>query len=472
MTLIKITSILLLISASLNTSYGQNQFNRQAFNLVGKVALLHEYTYYADEKFGEVTKGNLKSESTYIFNENGKLIEERFTDENSRKEIRTYQYNENGHLIEANDSQYRTIYKCASNGNPIEAAVYHLDGSLKSKTYYKYDANNREIEARTNSSGTVSKSTCKYDLKGNMIQYELYLGDSKLATATSKYDTKGNPIENIIDSRVKLKQVFKYTYDSTGNFITKTIFKASSFNSINYELEAENIVERKIEFELSAEEKEKLRIEEQRKNEVIEQERLRLEQEAIAREKERKDRIELLSFLEQRKKTYYDLNVLSPTDFSNVANDSHILLCEKIKSMAFDELSIGGVLVLTSDTLNVVSVNTTKLTSTNSAVLNAVVTPTLSLTLPGQKIRNYKVNIKASVPIDIKFTKVNVSFKLKKSNEIVYSGNEPSDRIKQLIRKSYQFDSNANNAGTYTVEYFTGSANKRDYEDVKTLNYK
>ena len=76
------------------------------------------------------------------------------------------------------------------------------------------------------------------------------------------------------------------------------------------------------------------------------------------------------------------------------------------------------------------------------------------------------------MPIDTKCSKTVVSFKLKKPNEIVYSKNEPSDRIKQLIRKTYKMDSNAQNLGNYTVEYFFGHINDQEYEEVKTIKYK
>ncbi len=479
---IKTITITIFLSILVNSAFSQRQFNRKTFGLSDKVIALNEYKYAAREKFGEAIKGELKEEIVYKFNEKGDIIENQFTDKNQGKKIiRTYHYNEKGQIVEANDSESRIIYKSDSKGNVTEEAVYNLDGDLKSKTTYNYDAYNREIEARTNTSGTETKKTFKYDMNGNKIQEILYMGDSKLATASTKYDLKGNPIEEIVDSQAKIIQEFKYTYDEKGNFITKTIFRGSSYGDLKYELAVKEIVERAIEYELSDKEKEKQRIEEaksiqiedQRKNEEIAKERLRLEQERIIKEeKEREEMSELLTFLKERKTKYYDIESLSKADFSIIKSDVRRMLYSKIKDFEFDELSIGGVLIVTLDTAKLVTVNTAQLTSNRGEVLKTVTATDLSLTLPIQKIRNYKVNIKASVPIDTKCSKTVVSFKLKKPNEIVYSKNEPSDRIKQLIRRTYKMDSNAQNLGNYTVEYFLGHINDQEYEEVKTIKYK
>lgn len=307
---VRVISILILTTSVL--SYGQRQTNLKTFNLVGKVTSFKESKYAAREKFGEVTKGEMKDEQSYKFNEKGQLIEKQFNDRNwGSKVIRTYKYDEENKLIEANDSQSRILYKSDPQGNIIEEAVYNRDGDLQSKTYYKYDASNREIEARTNQSGAETKTIYKYDLKGNRTQEILFMGTSQLGAVTTKYDPKGLPIEDIIDSRVKVKQVYKYAFDERGNYITKTVFTASSFSDINYELSASEIWVRKISYELTPQEKEAeqlaLKAEEEKK--IQEESRLKLERERIENkwkqekiERDKKSQIEISDYGKIQKK--------------------------------------------------------------------------------------------------------------------------------------------------------------------------
>lgn len=479
---IKIISITILLLILVNPVFSQRKFNRQTFGLSGKVSTLSEYKYSASEKFGEAVKGDLKDVVVYKFNEKGDLTEKQFTEGNwNKKLIRTYQYNEKGQIVEANDSDNRIIYKSDSKGNVIEEAVYTRDGDLKNKSTYLYDVNNREIEERTNISGTQTKTQFKYDINGNKNQEILYIGDSKFGTSAIKYDSKGNPIEEIVDSQAKIKQQYKYTFDEKGNFLIKSVYGSSSYGDLKYEMSAKEIIEHKIEYELTDEEKAKVRIEaenqlkleEQRKADSNVKENLRIDQERIRKEENaRKEAAVLLSFLNERKTKYYNLDSLSKSDFSLLKGYVTTMLHSKIIVQEFGELSIGGFLELKCDTTCIPEINTEKLTSNKGEILPAITASPFSFKVPGQKIRNYKVNIKASIPIDVKCSKTIVSFKLKKSNEIAYSKNEPSDKIKQLIRKKYQIDPDGQNLGNYTVEYFSGQINDQNYEEVKTIKYK
>jgi antitoxin component YwqK of YwqJK toxin-antitoxin module len=226
-----------------------------------------------------------------------------------------------------------------------------------------------------------------------------------------------------------------------------------------------------------AEREKLLQLEEQRKRNEVEREKLRVEEERtakeeIAKKREKEEHDELLSFLKLRKTKYYDLDSLSKSDLPKIQTDVQKLLYAKIKDLEFNELNINGVLVITSDTSDVVRLNTTKLTSNQSEFLTSVTNASQTLTLPHQTIKGYKVNIMASLTLNIKCTKTIVNFKLKKSEEIVYSKNEPSAGIKLFIARSYRVDPKAQNIGSYTVEHFSGSINGQDYEEAKTLKHK
>ena len=61
----------------------------------------------------------------------------------------------------------------------IESTSYKGDGSLDSKSLYKYDSQGNEIElAEYDSNGSLSsKELYKYDSQGNMIEKVKYEGE-------------------------------------------------------------------------------------------------------------------------------------------------------------------------------------------------------------------------------------------------------------------------------------------------------
>ena len=99
--------------------------------------------------------------------------------------------------IEKKSLSDKSTFKYNVKGNMIEWNQYNANGSLSSKS--KYDEKGNMIESISyNANGSLfSKQTYKYDEKGNMIEDISYDADdgSLWSKKTYKYDEKGNEIE-------------------------------------------------------------------------------------------------------------------------------------------------------------------------------------------------------------------------------------------------------------------------------------
>lgn len=125
-------------------------------NLKGKVQSYTEFSYKAEERFGNIEKGIKKREYGY-------------------------------------DIQFKYDDK----GNKIEKNEYNSDGSLNNKHVYKYDekGNNIEINSYSSDGNLQNKWTYKYDEKYNKVEYNIYNSDGRLQVGYNrvyKYDKNAN----------------------------------------------------------------------------------------------------------------------------------------------------------------------------------------------------------------------------------------------------------------------------------------
>ncbi|MFJ1365788.1 RHS repeat domain-containing protein [Capnocytophaga canimorsus] len=215
--------------------------------------------------------GKLYNKSTYIYDDNARLIEKNWLSSQNGNLIlidkHRYEYDKNGNKTkynsyDSNGNNYGTIvYNHDSNGNKIEEIRYNSDGSIGRKlTYqynqkqhlteeiryvpkenlslkiiYKYDNQGHLIEAFFYSSrGKLeNKQTHKYDKKGNLTQTNTYDSSGNLyARQTFKYDNKENKIEENKfgkDSKYDKKSIFKY--NTKGDLTEKIHISKEGFYS-------------------------------------------------------------------------------------------------------------------------------------------------------------------------------------------------------------------------------------------------
>ncbi|PKH68903.1 hypothetical protein CXF59_01095 [Flavobacterium sp. ALD4] len=126
--------------------------------IFGKAKSIREISYVAHDKFGKVSKGEIK----------GDILHQDF------------------------------LKKFNNNGNNIETIIYSSDGSLYEKYINKFDEKGNEIEKNIYDSNNILKwkYLIKFDDKGNMTEKNYYNSDGNLnSKETNKYDDKGNKIE-------------------------------------------------------------------------------------------------------------------------------------------------------------------------------------------------------------------------------------------------------------------------------------
>ena len=231
-------------------------------HLQGKVKSWKSTKYNAVDNSGHIVKGDtLKQESFFQFDENGNEVQ---ADEKYPLKHESYKtvstYNDKGELMESkqldnytdsNTMTYHTINKYDENGNNVEEDTY-MNGEKGSymRTMFKYNSNGDFLEYNIMGVGDTSNviEGCKYDDKGNMLEWDGYNDDGKIdgkrvnkyndngiitetimywtdslrLTGNGKYDEHGNMlgwVEYNSDGSIKVKSEYKNEYDKTGNKI-------------------------------------------------------------------------------------------------------------------------------------------------------------------------------------------------------------------------------------------------------------
>ena len=128
--------LLLVAFAGCLTAYPQKKEapKRQGWNdyhdygpLYGNVESITITRYELTDKFGEITKEEVREKEFYKFNLKGNVVEQ-------------YKYDRVG------SQNYKYLNKYDSQGNKIEKASHNADGALYWKTLYKYDSQGNCIE--------------------------------------------------------------------------------------------------------------------------------------------------------------------------------------------------------------------------------------------------------------------------------------------------------------------------------------
>lgn len=240
--------------------------------LKGSVKTLKVKTFSGRIKFGVFQIESAEQFSTFLFDQKGFLIEKNnYASDSSFIDQSIYKYDNNGNHTETINtfsetlkfensydrpvSRTNNIYN--DKGYQIESNSYNLDGSLSYKSIFKLDSNNKLIEKNdyTSVGDLLSKSVYKYDAKGKLnttiisdreIKSDvnlfadrikcLYNGKGDLIELQYqywprqdvffKYDEMGNLIQEMSTSPwPNFKIIYKYEYDSKGNWIKKNKFE-------------------------------------------------------------------------------------------------------------------------------------------------------------------------------------------------------------------------------------------------------
>lgn len=173
----------------------------------------------------------------YKYDNYDKLIDASYYDSEGSLHSRSqYKYDIRGKMIEKNDGYSNSVrtnyfYKYDPYGNLIEkdGTWCYNYGSRTDKDLYKYDSYGNMIEiAGCTSDGAIFKQVVfEYDWRGNLIERINYRGGYVASKTIYKYDKQGNRIEEAsynADGSLCSKCVSKY--DKQGNML-----EAAWFNS-------------------------------------------------------------------------------------------------------------------------------------------------------------------------------------------------------------------------------------------------
>ena len=146
----------------------------------------------------------------------------------------------------------RLVFAYGKAGRRTESSTSGADGALQERSFYSYDekGNNTEVAHFAADGSTVGRWTYAYDDHGRARQWTVYAADGSLSEDSTyiydsagrlkvaaeyradnsldrkvTYDSRGNELEaerRSTDGQLLWKRQYEYTFDSAGNWVTKT----------------------------------------------------------------------------------------------------------------------------------------------------------------------------------------------------------------------------------------------------------
>lgn len=201
----------------------EDMTEKRIFNRDEKGRLLEEIKYYGDDT-GERT--------TFVYDEKDNLVERKYFDEEGDFQAHeTFSYNKDGSLLEHKKTnkegkieEHRSFIN--NDDRTIEQHEYNDDGSLSSKTIFKFDEAGKEISSiQTTADGKlISAVTTTYDDNGNEIEKQFKDFYSK--TVRYSYDDNNRCLTNeLFDVNGVLIRKNLYEYDEEGNVIAEQTYE-------------------------------------------------------------------------------------------------------------------------------------------------------------------------------------------------------------------------------------------------------
>lgn len=201
-------------------------------NLKGKVKQITESSFFAEDKFGEITKDGPPNKTIIFFNDNGNIIEKNCYLLDGTTLATKHIYNYDDKKLKKEELVY--VYH-ASKSKLLSKYTFEYDvNENRTKSYYHY----KDITGPDIYSNTIDKlgiyETYKYDDKGNLIEkYNYPNGYHFLEPGPSsvdyyKYDDKGNIIVEErynSDGSFSWRHEYKYVlFDKFDNWLKKILY--------------------------------------------------------------------------------------------------------------------------------------------------------------------------------------------------------------------------------------------------------
>lgn len=200
-------------------------------NLKGRVSIVKESSFDAEEKFGEVQKGRIRSKTLTRYNKSGFMSEvNNYYSDGSLSGKMLYKYDDKERLLEASqydsggDLEEKQVSTYNEDGLLDYLTVYNSTGKERYKIRFGYDENNYMNEMSFEFAGDTTERRMKQinNKKGLPVENENIEDGNPVSKDVFTYDKNNNRIEAIkynADGSLKDKMTFKYpSYDKKGNW--------------------------------------------------------------------------------------------------------------------------------------------------------------------------------------------------------------------------------------------------------------
>ena len=156
----------------------------------------------------------------------------------SKQGTNKMKYNAKGEIIEQSEFDAegnktgKTTWKYNSKGKVLEVVEYDAEGNETGKSTWKYNSKGDIIEAPASEIGGdygISKITCKYDKRGNRVEFAGYDNSDSLVLKKRWYYSKDGilVLAEKYDSTGSLAKVALYSYDKRGNVAEIQVYNAA-----------------------------------------------------------------------------------------------------------------------------------------------------------------------------------------------------------------------------------------------------
>lgn len=211
-----------LISVGTQAVYSQEaelqETETQGNSLNGTIFCIKEFTYNADNKFGEDVKTSLRFSDSLYFNDLGKVWKYSSRKYDNNEWVFSsyyYVYNAKGDvtLKKYTTSSEYIEYEYFTDGKLKEVNIYNEYGGLKNKHKYQYSDNETICHNYGGSGGLISVITISDNGRKKVVE-------SGIMTMKEKYDDHGRLLESLIfmnaNNGVASSESY-YKYNSHGN---------------------------------------------------------------------------------------------------------------------------------------------------------------------------------------------------------------------------------------------------------------
>ena len=240
------TLVLMMFVTITNISFGQVAFGGtwKGEHLRGQVKSIKTTIYYANDKFGEITKGDVYSWVLWRFDTKGEGTEKTDSKESNFKYNSKYdnqsRLTEQNAYSSAGTLALKTLNKY-DNEKISQTISYDENGNLYEKYLYKYDNNTQNCEtSRYNSSGDLNYK-CITDKNRNILETSEYSYGSIDTKLKYEYSNAGK-LNRVLTYNSENTLVKEYVYNENGDIIIEKSYDYS------YDEDYNDITTEKIEY--------------------------------------------------------------------------------------------------------------------------------------------------------------------------------------------------------------------------------